>query len=426
MLGDGIAQTSPEALYRVSAAAASRGEGYKALHFARLLTRVAPTNAAAWRNRAILAEKLGLADEAAASGAKAENPEAAPAPGPSVLPGRSFAVRTASVADYSAFANLMADDSAAALGAPVLLTVNDHASGLRIPTEEEIEQRGHPFAQAQPLKIIDVPNNAVVVKESSPMSKKIDFASIATGVLAVAGAGYALDQGASLALDTTQLVMTLSDAAGESFKKAANTPSKFSGGSVVVTKTDDGGKWIEEKRKPQTTGEVDVVGLPMPVLWASGGSNRGTVTVELSYNAVLKEDPTPPSVLASNAAEPARVSKKMTDIKVQAPRIETLCAGSRCWTGSANEFMLRGEDLAALLGDASKHAETLAKIDAARLEEAFAADPGSIAITQGRRADAFEPIRRRVVAFDDKGSCYAWNVAPDQWVGGMPPPKKKR
>lgn len=429
MLGDTIASATPEGLFRVSAAAADRREGYKALYFARLLTQVAPTNSQAWKNRETLANKLGLADEAAASAKKSDQGTSAPDPVASVLPGRPFGIRPASIADYAALMNMMADDTAASIGRPVLLAVSDHVSGLLIPTEAEIEQRGHPFAQSQPLKLADIPNNAVILGDASPMSKKIAFGAIAGGLLAAAAAGYTLDQGLDNALDTTVLVLALSDVAGESFHKAANTPSKFSGGSFHIRRIGKDGKWVDEKRKPQTTGELDVVGLPMPILWASGGSRADTVTVELSYKAVLKKDPIAPQMMSAGGTNSLPVTKKLKGIQAYAPRIETLCVSNACWSGAANEFMLSEEELSVLFGESpevSEWIEVLRTVDRRSLEAAYDSSPDSTSLTQARQPTDFTPIRRQLIAYDRKGNCYALRIAPDQWVVGTSLPKTKR
>lgn len=433
VLGPALTQAPAQGLFRVAADAAQRGEGYKALYFARLVTRAVPDNAAAWRNRAALAERLGLSSEAAASTARSENPASGAEPAPSVLPGKAFPVRPASVADYAAFANLMADDSAASLGHPVLVAANDNASGINVATAEEVEARRHVFAQAKPLTLVDIPNNAVVLGDADPMGKKVDVGSIAFGILAVAGAGYAMNQGMTYAVDTTQIVTALGAAAGEQFKQAANTPSKFSGGSFVVQRLGEDGAWKEEKRQPQTTGEIDVVGMPMPLLWSSGGSTQAQVEGELSFKAVIKDDIDAVKSGKGTPEEAKPVARKVSGLVVSIPRIDTLCTegmfGLDCKPGAANEFMLRGEDIAALYADAAASAgiiEKLASVGAQELETKFAANPAAVSVTPGRRPFGVEAARRQLVAFDASGTCYAVNIAPDQWVGSTPPPKKRR
>jgi hypothetical protein len=424
--GKRLSTASPEKLYEVSAAAAAKGQGYKALLFARLVSDAAPDNKAAWSNRSTLAEGLGLTDEATAAKARAVG-EAMEVPA-SVLPGKQFAVKPASVSDYAALMSLMAHDANVAKQRPVLIGVSDHASGLLVPTEEDIDARGHPFAQAQPLRIIDVPNNAFVIDSASPMGKKIAFGAIAGGVLAVAGAGQALGAGLDYGVDTTALVMMLGEAAGNSFSAAANTPSAFSGGEIAVSRLDEQSAWADDKRKPQTSGETDVVGLPMPILWASGGSGAVTVPVQYSYRAVLKEDPIAPRTWSAAAPEPKAATKRIADVQLSAIRVETLCAEGQCRTGASNEFMLDAGDVQTLFGDAPDSAlllERLATVDAASLETVYSAAPEAVTLTVGSGA-GFVPNRRHVVAFDAKGTCYDVAIAPDQFVGGIPVAVQKR
>ena len=269
LAGDGMRSGDPQIIFQRMTAAANRGETYKALYLARLFTVVKPDLRSGWTNRAQLAASLGLEAESVASRANANTGDNRPI-APSALPGMLKA-RPATLSDWAAALALVADDVSAKEGPHTLVAVRDDLSGLDVPSKEEIERGGRgPWATSKPVQVEHVLTNLFVMPQATPMDKKsMKGGMFGLGALALAGSTYAATVGAEDA------ARAFSEMYGDAMGKAFEVSSQLKGGSFLAV-TFPNGTTHRSEAKPRTSGKYEAVSTPLPILWASGGSLRGT------------------------------------------------------------------------------------------------------------------------------------------------------
>jgi hypothetical protein len=274
--GDGLLDVAPRLLFTRMSAAAAAGDTYKALYLARVFTEVAPALPDGWRNRAQLAGALGLTREAAASNRRANDPSGNEPVPLDLLPGQPLTVKPASIADWAG-AVLLMSDAARVARISSLPVVRDDVSGLRSTTEQEL--RSNPdrgaWARAEPIRLDHVVPNVLLLRSGQPMK----FKSENSGSF-WAGMGLAMLAGAAQAKNAGASATTLAEASGSMMARADAVKSHYVGGKFEAVSF-PAGTAKTTVQQPRSTGEHDAVGIPVPVLWAAGGSMAATTRVNL-------------------------------------------------------------------------------------------------------------------------------------------------
>lgn len=278
MAGSGIQSQDVKVLYARLQAAVAANERYKALYLARVFTSIKPDVAAAWSNRAALASALGLSDEASVCQANAKDVQHLATVPPSVLPGAGLTVKPASLADWASAMALLSDDTAAKERHASLVAVKDSVSGIHQATDEEIQERTRsykedgltppgPWARPEAIRLQHILPNAFSLGTEEPMHYKSMSAGGMFGAMLMAGmAGMQQNYNPQLAQQAQEMSQEMAGRAGE-------VPSHYKGGSYTKI-TYVGGKAVSSLDHPQPSGEFETVGLPVPLLWASGGTRE--------------------------------------------------------------------------------------------------------------------------------------------------------
>jgi len=403
MVGDALARATPERLFERMKAAAAQGETYKALYLSRLLTAASPELSGGWANRAALAGSLGLSREQAAAASNAGKPvgEQVAVP-PSFVPGVPIAHRPASLGDWAAAMSLLADDTAVREGGATLVAVRDDVSGLQ--TVNDGESR---YAVSKPMTLDDLlPNSFVLLAPHAMSEHNTDGGKMALSIFMAAMGGV------SAAYGNSANSAALSESAGRLAGESTVVASHWKGGSFTARTFPDGTvKNIAEKPKP--AGEYQAIGVPQPLVWASGGSLRPTAMMALVGSGG------DPAKIRTRRYEgsPAGVAKEQKIPSLLYPRLASLCRGSRsdCTIPvSLTELMLQRADVDALVTDPAA---------ASRL--------GAAAYDFGEWNQLYtsgEPItletatmKQSLVGYDRRGACYEVSSAPDHWFGPATP-----
>jgi hypothetical protein len=418
--GEIWSKAEPAVLAGLAADAAARGEGYKALYLSRVLTLRHPELSALWRNRAAIAEELQFTAEATQSLARAANLAADTPIVPTIVPGASLATPK-TLADWSALVSLMADDVARLSEGPVVIAIPNQVSGVTVPSADEMSIRGAPYAQAGPVLMADIASSLFMLGEANPMRKNVRWGSAVAGAAASLAGAAMLEAGANYAVDTMDVAVAMSETSGRAYARAVATPSAFTGGTYQAWQASGASSALRvRKLQAQPTGEFDAVGLPLPLLLASGASQAMHFEGRFRYNAVLKFDPAAPGVVKPGvmAAEPLRVEIK--ESRVWIPRVESLCVGSQCWSVTAHEIMLTQADLEALrtseAAQHSRHVGMWRSSGAEALQRAYDQDPKLIRLAQVRQGESLDAPRSQITLFDTTGRCLIAKIGPDQWV----------
>jgi len=276
LAADGILKVDAQALYARLQAAVAANERYKALYFARLFTNAKPEVAAGWSNRASIATVLGLTNEAGAALQNANNPaHSVPVP-LGLLPGPNFTTRPVSLGDWAAAMALISDGIAAKEGPNALLAIRDSVSGIHKATARELAEEAAqaredgqpsdgPWARPESIKLQDVLPNAFSLRAGEPM--KYQSTNTVGMTFAILAAGLSGLQMNTNALAADQSLKAANLLAGQ----ASDVPSNYKGGNftTAIYKDDKDAVTVNH---PQPSGKYYVVGLPVPLLWASGGS----------------------------------------------------------------------------------------------------------------------------------------------------------
>lgn len=400
MAGAGVAAAPPERLFERMKAAADRGETYKALYLARLLTASSPGLSGGWANRAALAGSLGLSGEQAAAATNAGKAigeqVAVPA---SFVPGVAIAHRPASLPDWAAAMSLLADDSALRDGGAALLAVRDDVSGLRTVADGDSR-----YAVGKPIAIDDLLPNSFVLLNAKAMSQhNTDGGKLALSIFMAAMGGM------SAAYGNTANSAALSESAGRLAGESTVVASHWKGGSFTA-RTYPGGQVKNAADKPKPSGEYQATGLPQPLVWASGGSLRPTAMM-----ALVESDGEAAKIRTRRYDRtPAGASKEMKIPSLLYPRLASLCHsnGGRddCTVPvSLMELMLQRADVDALVADRA----VASRVGAA----GFDFDDWSRLYASGEpiTLETATASRGVLVGYDRHGACYEVSSAPDHW-----------
>jgi hypothetical protein len=257
--GEALRQVDPKILYQRMTTASQNGENYKALYFARILTARMTDNAAAWTNRAQLAESLGLTAEAQASRKNAENPAAPTQVSGEVLPGMGRMVAPSTLADWAAAMSLMADDLSAKVTPGTVVSVKDNLFGTDVvegPSGAETKDR--------PLLVHGIVPNTFAMTHAEPMNTKhVNVGALMAGIFAgmsgLAGSYYG---DANLAARGSELY-------GKAMAHAVEVDSTLEGGRYKAH-VFPGGDPSVTPQQPKPSGKFSAVDWPVPVLFASG------------------------------------------------------------------------------------------------------------------------------------------------------------
>jgi hypothetical protein len=412
MLGNGLQSVPSKVIFERMTAATSGKENYKALYLARIFTNLEPTLAAGWANRAALATALGLKNEATACEAKAHD-VSDPVHVPSdLLPGYGVAIKPASLSDWAAAMSLLADDIATKFTSSGIVAVRDDLSGIQVPNAEEVKSNDEelvelglppdgPWSAPAPIKIQQImPNSFVLVKAEAMHYKTVKKGSM-FGAMVMAGLSgmTAASNPVASAAD--------SEVAGKMASEATNVANHYVGGGYTRLAFPEGSaKPIATDDHPMPTGKSHAVGNPIPVLWASGGSNAptyfghwsaGTKPLVVEHKAGKKEDP-------KHRAK----AENIPDL--QYPRLSILCASSCSKPMSALELMLTREDLLSMQPDTvSKAPQDLEYYRQAYNQNSLTLEPTNLR-------------ERWYLGYDNAGNVYEVNTTPAGWL--VPPSTK--
>jgi len=279
MASDGIRKVDAKALYSRLQAAVAANERYKALFLARIFTELEPNAAAAWSNRAQLASALGLADEAAACEQNAKNPSQHTSVSvANILPGTALKTKPTTLSDWAAATALLSDGIAEKEGKQALVAYKDLVSGVHEATQQEIDERDSsfresglnppgPWATPEPVQLRHVLANAFDLRGADPMhNNSVSRGGMFAAMMMAGLSGMQQNTNPILAHQTM-------DAAEQMAGRASQVPSHYKGGSYTRVVFDNG-KELPVVDHPQTSGESETVGEPLPFLWASGGSTE--------------------------------------------------------------------------------------------------------------------------------------------------------
>jgi len=338
LAADGLRSSDPKALYERIVAATRAREGYKALYLSRIFTELEPANQIGWTNRAQLASALGFEAEAAAARAHASTGAPAPLAG-GALPG-AFRVRPTTLADWAAAVALMADDTFAREGRPMVLSVRDDLSGVQVPPTEEVQRQARgPWVTAKPIQVHDVLPNVFAMPNATPMDKKsMKGGLFALGAMAMAGSAYSQFAGVA------DSAATLSELSGNAMAKAFEVASDFKDGSFTSV-TYVNGTPRSTTVKPKTAGKHEAIGTPVAMLWASGPSLAPAVQAFWSNGDSSKTE-----AIRIDGKTSKQEWKKYEVKPLMYPRMQQLCDGQNRCTSRLTilEVMLSADDLRVL------------------------------------------------------------------------------
>ncbi len=391
LAADGIASSDPKALFARIAAATQAGESYKALYLSRIFTVVQPDNSTGWENRATLAAALGFEAEAAAARANASSASPAPISG-SALPG-SFKVRPATLNDWAAALAMVADDTTAREGRPVVVAVADNLSGVAVPSNAAIEEAGRgPWVDPKPVQVEDVLTNLFAMPQATPMDRKsMKGGLFALGALAMAGSAY------SSATGVASTAAQLAEVSGNVMARAFEVPSELKGGTFVsVTYANGAAK--PTTMKPKTAGKYEAVGTPLPMLWASGPSLSASVQAHWRSGDTSKSE-----AIRIDGKTKKQEWKKYELSPMTYPRMQRFCEDGRGCSPMLTllEVMLTADDLRALAPGTEGRLPSLSAWTSRYASRT--------AMTIGVAGDRF-------TGFDAAGTVYITRHRPTEWL----------
>jgi hypothetical protein len=391
LAADGLRSSDPKALYDRIVAATKAREGYKALYLSRLFTELEPANQIGWTNRAQLASALGFQAEAAAARANAASGAPASFAG-GALPG-VFKVRPTTLSDWAAAVALMADDTFAREGRPMVLSVLDNLSGVQVPATEEVQRQARgPWVTAKPIQLHDVLPNVFAMPTATPMDKKsMKGGLFALGALAMAGSAYSQFSGVA------DSAAALSELSGNAMARAFEVASDFKDGSFVSV-TYANGTPRASTLKPKTAGKHEAIGTPVPMLWASGHSLAPYVQALWSNGDENKSE-----AIKIDAKTKKQEWKKHELTPLMYPKMQQLCDGQNRCTSRLTllEVMLSADDLSVLAPATVSRVPNLSSWSA----QYAAGDRLSVAAAG-----------ERFTGFDASGVTYITRHRPTEWL----------
>jgi hypothetical protein len=300
---------------------------------------------------------------------------------------------------------LLSDDMAAKTGTASLVAVKDSVSGIHQATDQEVQERNRsfqadgltppgPWANPEPIRLHHLLPNAFLLRAEEPMRSKSASKGGMFGAMLMAGiAGMQQNSNPAVAQQTRE-------AAEEMAGRASEVPSHYVGGSYAKI-TYSNGKEITTVDHPQPTGEFETVGLPVPLLWASGGSHdpvyvglwKGTEKAKGRRYALADMDKnTSGRVKLSNAPEGLRF-----------PKLMSLCVESSCSNPlSLTELMLTTDDLYVLAPALVSSFDNNATLRQAYMADRLVVDP-----TNGGR---------KMIGIDKDGAVFELHSGPTIWL----------
>ena len=412
MASDGIRTVDPKALYVRLQAAVAANERYKALYLARIFTDLKPDAPAAWNNRARLASALGLTEEAAACEQNATDPsQRVNVPLADILPGTGLGTKPTTLSDWAAATALLSDGIAEKEGKQGLVAYKDLVSGIHEATKEEIAERDQnnreaglnpsgPWADSEPVQLRHVLANSFDLHSADPMHEKSVNKGSMFGAMLMAGLS---GMQANINPTVSQQAMNMAE---QMAGRASQVPSNYQGGSYIRVIFHDG-KEVTTPDHPQTSGQVETVGNPLPFLWASGGSTEPYFTGNWKSNDRAKVK----KITASNLDDVKNSHAKLyhPPAGMKFPKLMGLCASSDSEkTNCSNplslmELLLTKDDLAALAPELSA---SLLDLDQFRQHY----DSGTLILQPGNGG------RNRMWGGDDEGAMYELNLSSTAWL----------
>ncbi|NND58972.1 MAG: hypothetical protein HKN49_01755 [Gammaproteobacteria bacterium] len=400
MAGDGIASAQGGGLRQIMQRAHDNGEHYKALYFARLLTDKLPDDTGAWTIRADSAAMIGLLDEAEAARSNQAGAAQLLTPPVSMLPGKSYLPRPATLSDWAAAVRLMADDLASATGEHSLLAVVDVASGIRVSTQAETEVTGS-TAQPVAVRVRDVLNNAFQVVAAQPMSPSSGDEPVAVATVSPPAPQIA----------ETDWLANLEPETADAVARALAGPASFDGGEYRL-QTWAEGTVNDEVRRPVSSGGDNVIGGYHPIIFASGHSLDPTFAFERAYGGHANRN-----VLWTSDDETRTFGDR--NVALQTPKLEALCIDRRCSEVlSTMELMLDFADIRLVVPAPNDQAVIDNVPQLSEFHNAYNdLDRNLHMCCEDARGVLFWALG----GYDEEGTCYYKTVAPDEWVVPIAP-----
>ena len=235
-------------------------------------------------------------------------------------------------------------------------------SGIHEATKEEIAERDQnnreaglnpsgPWADSEPVQLRHVLANSFDLHSADPMHEKSVNKGSMFGAMLMAGFS---GMQANINPAVSQQAMNMAE---QMAGRASQVPSNYQGGSYIRVIFHDG-KEVTTPDHPQTSGQVETVGNPLPFLWASsGGSTEPYFTGNWKSNDRAKVK----KITASNLDDVKNSHAKLyhPPAGMKFPKLMGLCASSDSKkTNCSNplslmELMLTKDDLAALAPELS-------------------------------------------------------------------------
>ena len=399
MASDGLRSLPPKLIFNRMKVASERGETYKALFLARILSDLAPGNRAVWGNRAALAGALRLTGEAAACSERAHTLDAKVTVPSDLLPGR-IAARPTTLSDWAAALAMMADGVAQHEPAAPLVAIKDDVSGIEpvMPSYEGAK----PSARALAIRLEDIAPNAFILRDAKAMfTKSVNKGMLAVALLSAATMAYGSYNGVTSGMDQMQQAIDVSTA------QAFAVDSRYKDGSYTTRTFSTDGTPMDKAMKPRTAGELAAVDLPFPLLWASGGSLRASFFGRLASGHGKNAE-----TEYWDAA--AKKSRKVTPPDVNLPRVASLCLRQCTPPVTVQEMLFDEEDLRSIFGDAASTL-TSKMPNLAAVREAYARRETELRVAGPGSGEQLSHL----VGYAGS-SCYDITMKPDAWIIAAP------
>lgn len=416
MAGEGLLSVAPPALFGRIKAAMNNGERYKALYLSRLLARMTPNNAAVSQNIDAISGSLGFSASVTRAATLSNRVPSEP------LPGTAFKIRPSSLADWAAAVSLVADELADTEGRYSLVALKDSLSGIQVRQMQFDDPVRGPralvWAEPKPLLLDSILSNLFSIHQARAMAEK---GTNVMGLLAAAGTAYLGSVGALTSAQISQITEGLT-------MDAVARTSRLKEGSYVARQYING-RVSETPLKARPSGERAGIDLPVPVLWASGGSLSSALFARLGDN---HGQPAKSYVRRFTQNVEAKSGTNVTVPDLLYPRLAMLYATKAVDEAGRNlvtlgdplvaspvtslELILTDEDIRALVMDASQQAMILRmRPDSESAARAYIASPATL---------AFAPLNAisgasgggELVGFDESGVCYGVSRSEQAWL----------
>jgi hypothetical protein len=355
---------------------------------------------------------LGLTEEAAACEQNAKDPsQRVNVPLADVLPGTGLGTKPTTLSDWAAATALLSDGIAEKEGKQDLVAYKDLVSGIHEATREEIAERDQnnreaglnpsgPWADPEPVQLRHVLANSFDLHSADPMHEKSVNKGSMFGAMMMAGLS---GMQANINPVISQQAMNMAE---QMAGRASQVPSNYQGGSYTRVIFDDG-KEIATPDHPQTSGQVETVGNPLPFLWASGGSTEPYFTGSWKSNDGAKVKKITASNLDDVKNSHAKLYHPPTDMRF--PKLMGLCASSDSERSNCSnplslmELLLTEDDVATLAPELRK---SVLDLDPYRQQY----DSGNLILEPGNGG------RNRIWGGDNEGAMYELSLSSTSWL----------